>query len=79
VVAGAGAVASLVVVPLVVNGLAFGAFYFTLSCPSDFVNIQDTLLSFTASVTLTIHNKLAGRTRRLCAVMTEVRAEGGRG
>ena len=58
--------------PQVVRDMAFGACYFTLDCPSDFVNLQDTLLGFTASVTLMVHHKLSGRTRLLGSVMSEV-------
>jgi hypothetical protein len=72
VAAAAGPVASLVVVPLVISNLAFGAFYFTMESPSDFINVRDTLLAFTASVTLLIHTKLSGRTRLLSEAMTEV-------
>lgn len=64
-------VASLVVVPLIVKDIPFGALYFTLDTPSDFTNLQDTLLGFVASVTLIVHNKLAGHTRLLWGAVSE--------
>ena len=65
-------VASLVVVPLVVKGVACGAMYFSLGAPCDFGGgLQDALLGLTASVTPVVHAKLAGRTRVLWGAMTE--------
>ena len=39
---------------------------------------QDTLLGFTAAVTLTVHHKLCGRTRMLWSAMSEARRRGAR-
>ncbi|KAI8466889.1 MAG: hypothetical protein J3K34DRAFT_460676 [Monoraphidium minutum] len=64
-------VAAIVVVPLVVKEVAFGALYFTLEAPSDFTNLQEALLGFVASVTLMAHNKLAGYTRVLWGAVSE--------
>ncbi|KAI8469489.1 MAG: kinase-like domain-containing protein [Monoraphidium minutum] len=54
-------VSSLVVVPLIVEGRALGALYFTQDTPCDFSNIQDALLGFVQCVTLPLHNKLSGQ------------------
>lgn len=64
-------VASVVVVPLVVKEVAFGAIYFSLDTPSDFANLQDTLLGFVASATLLVHHKISGRTQLLRGAVTE--------
>lgn len=57
--------------------MAFGALYFALNCPNDFANVQDTLLGLTASITLTVHHKLAGHTRVLSGMVSEVRRQRG--
>lgn len=51
-------VSSVVVVPLLVNEVPFGALYFTQDTPCDFSNIQEALLGFVHCTTLTLHNKL---------------------
>ncbi|KIZ05851.1 putative serine/threonine-protein kinase pats1 [Monoraphidium neglectum] len=66
------AVSSLVVVPLIMGEESLGALYFTQETPCDFSNIQDALLGFVHSMTLTLWNKLSGEMDMLKLMVEEV-------
>lgn len=58
-ISGQEMVASIVVLPLIYEGQAFGGFYVTLESTSNFQNIKDLLMGFVNSVVLVLQKKLS--------------------
>ena len=58
-ISGQEMVASIVVLPLIYEGVAFGGFYVTLESTSNFQNIKDLLMGFVNSVVLVLQKRLS--------------------
>ena len=58
-------VASIVVIPLIYEGKAFGGFYVTLESTSNFQNIKDMLMGFINTVVLVLQKKLSNQREQI--------------
>ncbi|MEW5311275.1 MAG: hypothetical protein WDW38_003003 [Sanguina aurantia] len=75
-ISGQEMVASIVVLPLIYEGVTFGGFYVTLEVTSNFQNIKDLLMGFINSVVLVLSLKLQPQREMIWEAVTS-RAEDG--
>jgi hypothetical protein len=70
---GSGKVASVVVVPLIYDGITFGGLYFTLDTPSSFAFMKDTLTGFVNIVVLLLAQRLQPNLSTVWEAVPQVR------